>query len=88
MLEPETIDLAQVAEELRRFFWESPPVGYLRGRTAFRDAIVQRLGCSEVVAEDLVDTLEAQGYLIFAGSPERRSEADAPWRFGEMANLG
>lgn len=73
------IDLAALAEELRRYFWSDPPDGWLRGRTAYRDAIVQRLGCSSVEAEDLVDTLEAQGYLRFHGDPTRRSEADSTW---------
>jgi hypothetical protein len=75
----EEIDLATLAEDLRRFFYTDPPVGYLRGRTAFRDAIVQKLGCSSIEAEDLVDTLEARGFLHFAGDPQQRSEADAPW---------
>lgn len=79
MVAIEDVDLARLAEDLRRYFWSDPPVGYLRGRTAFREAIVERLGCSEVEAETLVDTLEARGFLRFDGSPARRSEADAPW---------
>jgi len=73
------IDLAALAEELRRFFYSDPPVGYLRGKTAFRDALVQAHGCSSTQAEELVDTLEARGFLRFGGDPNRRSEADTPW---------
>lgn len=80
MLRPETIDLAQLAEELRRFFWSDPPDGYLRGKTAFREAIMQRLGCSAIEAEELVETMELQGFLRFSGDPNRRSVADAPWQ--------
>ena len=80
MLRMESIDLAALAEELRRFFWTDPPDGYLRGKTAFREAIMQRLGCSAVEAEELVETLELQGFLRFSGDPNARSEADAPWQ--------
>ena len=77
----EDIDLAALAEDLRQFFFTDPPVGYLRGKTVFREAVMQKLGCSALEAEDLVDTLEARGFLQFAGDPNRRSEADAPWDF-------
>lgn len=73
------IDLAALAEELRRFFYSDPPVGYLRGKTAFRDAVVERIGCSALEAEALVDTMEARGFLRFDGDPNRRAEADTPW---------
>lgn len=76
----ENIDLAEVAERIRRFFQTDPPVGYLRGRTAFRDAVIREMGCSSLEAEELVDTLEAQGYLHFEGDPSIRSEASSSWR--------
>ena len=82
MLRIEEIDLAALAEDLRRFYWDDPPVGYLRGRTAFRDAIALRLGCSAVEAEDLMDTLEARGFLQFGGDPSERAEADSTWAVG------
>jgi len=75
----EEIDLAELAERLRRYFWSDPPDGWLRGRTAYRDALVELLGCSEIDAESLIDTLEAQGFLRFHGDPARRSVADSPW---------
>ncbi len=74
------IDLAEIAERLQRHVPESePPVGYLRGRSYFRDVLVHELGVSELEAEDLVDTLEMNGYLKFAGDPAERSQADARW---------
>ncbi len=74
------IDLAEIAERLQRHVPESdPPVGYLRGRSYFRDVLVQELGISELEAEDLVDTLQMNGYLRFAGDPAERSQADAKW---------
>jgi hypothetical protein len=76
----EGLDLAEVAERLQRHIPESePPVGYLRGRSYFRDVLVHELGISELEAEDLVDTLEMNGYLRFAGDPAAPSQAEARW---------
>jgi len=74
------IDLAEIAERLQRHVPErEPPVGYLRGRSYFRDVLVHELGISELEAEDLVDTLQMNGYLRFAGDPAARAQADARW---------
>lgn len=74
------LDLAEVAERIRRHIPPTePPVGYLRGRSYFRDVLVHELGCSEADAEVLVDTLEMNGYLKFEGDPSRRSEAESRW---------
>jgi competence protein ComEC len=76
----EDVDLMEVAERLRRHIPEGePPVGYLRGRSYFRDVLVHELGCSELEAENLVDTLEMNGYLKFAGDPSVRSQAESRW---------
>jgi competence protein ComEC len=76
----EDVDLAEVAERLRRHIPEGePPVGYLRGRSYFRDVLVHELNCSELEAETLVDTLEMNGYLKFAGDPSVRSRAESRW---------
>jgi competence protein ComEC len=76
----EDVDLMEVAERLRRHIPEGePPVGYLRGRSYFRDVLVHELGCSELEAETLVDTLEMNGYLKFAGDPSVRSRAESRW---------
>lgn len=69
-LDPEAIDLA----DLTRMLADEVPVGArvesLAGRTAFRDATLDALGCSALEAEHLVDTLIARGFLVFEpGSP-------------------
>jgi competence protein ComEC len=76
----EDVDLMEVAERLRRHIPEGePPVGYLRGRSYFRDVLVHELNCSELEAETLVDTLEMNGYLRFTGDPSVRSRAESRW---------
>ncbi len=76
----EDIDLLEVAERLRqRIPPNEPPVGYLRGRSYFRDVLVDELGCSELEAEELVDTLENNGYLRFLGDTSVRSRAESRW---------
>jgi competence protein ComEC len=76
----EDVDLMEVAERLRRHIPEGePPVGYLRGRSYFRDVLVHELKCSELEAEALVDTLEMNGYLRFTGDPSVRSRAESRW---------
>lgn len=74
------IDLADVARLIRQHIPPGePPVGYLRGRSYFRDVLVHALRCSDMEAEQLVDTLEMQGYLHFEGDPAERSVADSRW---------
>jgi competence protein ComEC len=76
----EDLDLEDVAERLRRHIPEGePPVGYLRGRSYFRDVLTHELHCSELEAEELVDTLEMNGYLKFDGDPSIRSRAESRW---------
>lgn len=76
----EDIDLMDVAQRLRRHIPEGePPVGYLRGRSYFRDVLAHELGCSDLEAEALVDTLEMNGYLRFVGDPSVRSRAESRW---------
>ncbi len=74
------VDLAEVAALIRRHIPPGePPVGYLRGRSYFRDVLTHELGCSDLEAEDLVDTLEMNGFLHFQGDPAERSEAESRW---------
>lgn len=75
---PEEIDLQALVEELRTAL-PGGPVGYLRGKALMRDALVARRNLSELEAEELIDTLEMNGYLHFLGDPSQRSVADAPW---------
>jgi len=76
----EDVDLAELADRIRRHIPPNePPVGYLRGRSYFRDVITHELGCSELEAEELVDTMEMNGYLRFEGDPSARSRAESRW---------
>lgn len=74
------IDLVDVCHRLRRAFEQRAPAGYLRGKTALRNALEADLHCSELEAEILVDTLESRGLVRFDGDPAAPSEVDAPWR--------
>jgi hypothetical protein len=81
MVDMENIDLEQLAREIRHHVPPNdPPVGYLRGRSYFRDVVAQLLRCSDLEAEQLVDTLEVNGYLKFEGDPSERSVADSRWK--------
>ena len=73
------VDLRQVSTQLGHLFEHHPPHGYLRGKTAMRNALEEALDCSELQAEELVDTLESRGFLRFDGDPSHRSEADSTW---------
>jgi hypothetical protein len=76
----EDVDLMSLAQRLRdRIPPTEPPVGYLRGRSYFRDLVQAELGCSDLEAEELVDTLEMNGYLKFLGDPSIRSRAESRW---------
>ena len=67
MLNPnvEEIDLASLARALHRRFGAQLEENYLDGRTLLRDAVAEVVGCSELEAEELVDTLEAMRYVRF-----------------------
>lgn len=79
MMISEDLDLQRLTEELREKLAPGEPVGYLRGKSLMRDLLVQERGCSELEAEELVDTLEARGFLHFLGDPTERSVADSHW---------
>ena len=80
MTDIERIDLGDLARMIQRHIPQGePPVGYLRGRSYFRDVIAHELRCSDMQAEQLVDTLEMNGYLHFEGNPSERSVADSRW---------
>ena len=74
------LDLRDLAERLRDRTPLGSPVGYLRGKAYFRDLASALLDCSELVAEELIDTLELRGYLRYTGDPADRSLASAPWQ--------
>jgi hypothetical protein len=61
----EEVDLAQLAAALRRRYGRHLYASYLRGKTLMRDAVQDQLNCSAYEAEELVETLELQGYARF-----------------------
>lgn len=80
MFSVDEVDLGDLAAELGRCFGDTLDEGYLDGRTILRDAVQSRLGCSVLEAEELVDTLEASGYLRFPRLADAtHSERDQRW---------
>ena len=71
------VDLRDLTTYLRDAFGAQAPVGAVVGRTAMRDALVQKLGCSELEAEEHVDSLVALKLIVFVGE---RGEPGY-WRF-------
>lgn len=69
-LDIESIDLRVLLQHLAGVFSGAPPEGAIRGRTALRDAVATRLGCSQLEAERLVDSLVLRGNLRLTSSPE------------------
>ncbi|HMA94305.1 MAG TPA: hypothetical protein VKP30_16550 [Polyangiaceae bacterium] len=76
LLDLDSIDLKAVSNRLAHEVSGSLMEGYLEGKTAFRDQLVVALECSELEAEQLVDTLIAQGFLYF----ERALDGTGEWQ--------
>jgi hypothetical protein len=72
-------DLAQLAKEIRRAFADSPPVGYLPGKTVFRDFVMTKLQCSMLEAEEIVDTMALRGFLRYQGATSSQIDGLLPW---------
>ena len=84
----EEIDLAELTAALRDRFASAMPTGYLVGRTVFRDAAAGMLGCSDLEAEDIVDTLIARGFLRYDGDPSETGDGECPWVLVSIASSG
>lgn len=79
-LDREAIDLLGVARKLRNDLGsESFTSGLLEGKTRMRDRLVESMRCSELEAEQLVDTLLARRFVRFE-SPGG-SSAEGAWKF-------
>ena len=76
----EDLDLAALTHELGEKLESGEPIGYLRGKSLMRDVLVHERGFSELQAEELIDTLEARGFLHFLGDPTERSHAESRWK--------
>ena len=60
------------------------PEGFVRGRTVLRDTVVASLGCSELEAEEVVDTMIGRGFLRFSGDSTKAADAGV-WRVERVA---
>jgi hypothetical protein len=75
--DPDSLDLAQITRSLRvscGAFVE----GAIVGRTLLRDQIADQVGCSLLVAEQIVDTLILRGFLLQSESLDGRTG----WQIG------
>jgi hypothetical protein len=61
---PEDIDLAAMTRTLQKSV-RAPWASYIVGKSALRDAVAETLRCSLAEAEQVVDTLEARGFVRF-----------------------
>lgn len=73
-MHPEDIDLNELALKLAGRFRGAAPSGYVRGKGDLRAAVVEMLRCSDLEAEQLVDTMEGRGLLRYEG--DRQEEVD------------
>lgn len=64
---PEALDLLVLTSRLAQLEADSLSnlEGYLEGKTRLRDAVVRELDCSQLEAEQVVDTLAARGFVRF-----------------------
>ena len=81
---PEETDLAQLATELMSIFAGKPPRGYLPGRTVLRDEVASRLTCSQLEAEQIVDTMKSRGFLRYEGAVSTEIDDMRPWTINCM----
>jgi hypothetical protein len=75
----QSVDLAALAASLDRSFGGSLPEGYVRGRTALRDAVAAQLHCPDAMAEQVVETMIGRSFLRFDGDPTSPADAARPW---------
>lgn len=68
-LDVEQVDLAELSRQLRETCGARVE-GDFAGPTLLRDQVVLRLGCSELEAENLVDTLIAGGFIVRVAAPD------------------
>jgi hypothetical protein len=57
------------------------PQGLVPGKTAMRDAATNTLHCSELEAEQLIDTMVSRGLVRFV-QDEGRPDLQGKWRMG------
>jgi hypothetical protein len=64
--------LIELRSQLAAKFGAAPPAGYVQGKSDLRAAVVHLLGCSELEAEQLVDTMEARGVIRYQGDAQEQ----------------
>jgi hypothetical protein len=82
-IDVEAVDLAALANGLRNAISE-PPIGEIVGRTVLRDAVVDLLDCSELEAENLVETMISRGMLVRRA--DERSDDVVEWQIRANTN--
>ncbi len=69
-IDVDAIDLEALAGALGRRFGTRFSASYHEGKSIQRDAVEAELRCSDMEAEQLVETLESQGLLRFPHLPD------------------
>lgn len=71
VLDVTSVDLSELSQSLVRLL-KSPtiPGGLLTGKTILKEATMATLNCSELEAENVVDTLVARGFARFEEHPD------------------
>ena len=95
-LDPESIDLLSLTRRLAADLGaEAIPGGYLEGKTGARNLLLNYFGCSELEAEQVVDTLVARGFMRFHTAAESQGgwqlevqALNAGDRINHASNLG
>jgi hypothetical protein len=80
-LHVEEVDLDALTAALLERFAVAAPAGYLVGRTAIRDSVSGTLGCSDLEAEEIVDTMISRGFVRYDGDPTTSEPEVRPWLF-------
>jgi hypothetical protein len=76
---PEEVDLAELAFAVATELREVDLAGYVRGQTAIRELVARRLRASDVLAENVVETMIGRGFLSYLGDPSRAGD-EGRWR--------
>ncbi|MGB8330139.1 MAG: hypothetical protein WCE62_08410 [Polyangiales bacterium] len=81
MVSPEEIDLSELRRQLEERLRGAEPAGYVPGKGILRCAVVEILGCSEMEAEQLVDTLEGRNLIRYQGhSRDEVDDLESHWQ--------
>lgn len=82
-----SIDVADVLADLGRRYGGGVLDDYLLGKTVMRDAVRERLACSSLEAEELVDLLETGGHVRFIPDGAEAPPGRGVWRVGPESEM-